>query len=85
MSERYSLEDHENYRERVEAERRKAEADRRERADRDAALRSWLADGGRESDFDATWASMRDDMRRRRIRDADAAARAAQAGNVSRI
>jgi hypothetical protein len=86
MTERYTLEDHEAH---VEAEqKRKAEEEhqRQESTEREAARRVWLADGGREADFEREWPTLRDEGRRRRVVDADQKARENQrAAGVSRI
>lgn len=68
--------------ERAEAARRarleeEARAEREEREKR-AAFRSWTAQGGAPQDFEAEWPAMRAEATRRRVLEADAAARASQ-------
>jgi len=86
MTEKYTKEMHEAYR-KEQGERAKKEAEeRREQMEKDSARRVWLADGGREADFKKEWPKLRDEGRRRRVVDADRAAREEmQASGVSRI
>ncbi len=70
-------------RQQEEKERREQ---RQEQTEREAARRAWLADGGREEDFEREWPQLRDEARRRRVMHADQAARAAQrATGISKI
>jgi hypothetical protein len=76
MPEKYTLEEFERHRQaREEREAREEEA-RKERTEREAARRAWVADGGREADFERSWPELRDEQRRRRTLDADSRARA---------
>jgi hypothetical protein len=86
MSEKYTRADHEAYRQKVEAEQVRESQERRERIEREAALRAWVADGGNERSFEREWPTLRDEMRRRRVIEADERSRSAQqATGVSRI
>jgi hypothetical protein len=75
MGERYTLEDHEAYRKEQDEKAAKEAEERRERTERETARRAWLADGGREADFEREWKQLRDEGRRRRVVDADRKAR----------
>ena len=84
--ERYTLEDHEAYRKEQDEKAAKEEEARNARMEKEAARRLWLADGGREADFEREWPKLRDEGRRRRVVDADRRARETmQASGVSRI
>jgi len=77
---RYTAEDHARYREGVEAEQKK-EAETRER---NAALMSWKAAGGKEEDF--VWEALRTEDAARKMEAREREAREAHAGlRVSRI
>jgi hypothetical protein len=83
---RYTLEDHEQYRQEQDEKAAKEAEEHRERMERESARRAWLADGGSEADFEKDWPKLRDQGRRRRMSDADKHARTAmQASGVSRI
>ncbi len=63
---------------RVEANRKRAAEEEqagRERTEKAAARRAWLADGGTEADFEKSWPKLRDEARSRRVMDADRRAR----------
>lgn len=84
--ERYTLEDHEAYRKEQDQKAKKEEEANRERMEKESARRAWLADGGREADFEKAWLKLRDEGRRQRVMDADRRARKTmQASGVSRI
>ena len=83
---RYTKEDHEEYRRKVDEKATKEEEARRERTEKESARRAWMADGGREADFEKEWPKLRDEGRRRRVLDADRRAREEMsAGPTSRI
>jgi hypothetical protein len=83
---RYTLEDHEAYRKQQDDRAAKEEEARNARTEKESARRAWLADGGREADFEKEWPKLRDEGRRRRVVDADRRARETmQASRVSRI
>jgi hypothetical protein len=83
---RYTLADHEAYRKEQDEKAAKEEEARREKMEKEAGRRAWLADGGREADFEREWPKLRDEGRRRRVMDADKHARETmQASGVSRI
>jgi hypothetical protein len=83
---RYTKEDHEEFRRQVDEKAKKEEEANRERTEKESARRVWLADGGREADFEKEWPKLRDEGRRRRVIDADRRARETmQASSVSRI
>jgi hypothetical protein len=83
---RYTLEDHEAYRKEQDAKAAKEEEVSRERMEKESARRVWMADGGREADFEKEWPKLRDEGRRRRAVDAGRRAREEQqASRVSRI
>jgi len=73
--ERYTLEDHEAYRKEQDEKAVKAEEERLARTEKESARRAWLADGGKEADFQREWPRLRDEGRRRRVMDADRRAR----------
>ena len=84
--ERYTLEDFEAYRKEQDEKSARAEEERLTRTEKESARRAWLADGGKEADFQREWPRLRDEGRRRRVIDADRRARETmQASNVSRI
>src|SRR4051794_36462751 len=86
MTEEYTAEMHAAYRARVEEEERKEREAARERTEKESARRAWLADGGREADFEKEWPKLRDEGRRQRVIDADRRAREEfRATGVSRI
>lgn len=77
MGKKYTLEEHQAH---VEAEEKRKAADaqaRREWLEKEAARRAWVADGGREADFEAAWPRLRDEDRSRRVIGADQRAREA--------
>ena len=63
--ERYSLEDHEAYRQEQDEKAAREAEERRERTEKESARRAWLADGGNASDFEREWPKLRDEGRRR--------------------
>jgi hypothetical protein len=86
MGEKYTQEMYEEYRRKVDEQAKKEEEANRERPEKGFARRAWLADGGREADFEKAWPKLRDEGRRRRVVDADRRARETmQASGVSRI
>jgi hypothetical protein len=83
---KYTMEMHEEYRRKEDEKAAKLEQERRERMEKETARQAWLADGGREGDFEREWPKLRDEGRRRRVVDADRHAREAmRESNVSRI
>jgi hypothetical protein len=86
MGERYTLEQFEADRRAREEREAREEQERRERAEKENARRAWLADGGREADFQRAWPELRDEARCKRIMDADSRVRASQrASSISGI
>jgi hypothetical protein len=84
--ERYTLEDHEAYRKEQDEKAAKEEEARNARVEKEAARCAWKADGGSEADFEREWPKLRDEGRRRRVMDADRAAREQMRnGTTSRI
>jgi hypothetical protein len=82
----YTKEMHEAYRKEQDEKAAKEGEERRERTEKQSARRAWLADGGKEADFEKAWPSLRDEGRRRRVVDADRRAREAMRnGTTSRI
>ena len=78
MGRKYTLEAHQA---RVEAERKrkaKEEQDRKERVEKDAARRGWVADGGGAADFEKAWPKLRDEARGQRVLEAGRRAREEQ-------
>jgi hypothetical protein len=75
MGEKYTQEMHEEYRRKVDEQAAKEEEANRERMEKENARRAWLADGGREADFEKEWPKLRDEGRRQRVMDADRRAR----------
>lgn len=71
----YTKEMHEAYRKEQDEKAAKVEEERREHMEKESARRAWLADGGREADFEREWPRLRDEGRRRRVVDADRRAR----------
>jgi hypothetical protein len=74
MTEKYTKEMHEAYRQEQDEKAAKEEEKRRESME-EAARRAWLVDGGSEADFQREWPKLRDEGRRRRVVDADRRAR----------
>jgi hypothetical protein len=84
--ERYTLEDHEAYRQEQDEKAAREAEERREQMEKESARGAWLADGGNQEDFEREWPKLRDEGRRRRVVDADRRARETmQASGVSRI
>jgi hypothetical protein len=88
--ERYTKEDHEEYRRKVDEQATKEAEERRERAEKESARREWISDGGTEADFERDWPRLRDEGRKWRVvdavMDADQRARKAhRAIGISRI
>ena len=75
MGPKYTLEDQEEYRRKVDEKAAKEEEAPRERTEKESAKQAWMRDGGREADFEKEWPSLRDEGRRRRVVDADRRAR----------
>jgi hypothetical protein len=75
MTEHYTAEMHQAHVEVEEKRRAEEEQQRQERSERETARRAWLADGGREADFEKAWPKLRDEGRRQRVMDADKRAR----------
>jgi len=75
MTEKYTKEMHEAYRKQQDEKAAKEEQGRNERMEKESAKRAWLADGGREADFEKAWPQLRDQGRRQRVLDADKRAR----------
>ena len=69
--EHYTLEDYEAYRREQDDKAAKEEEARTARMEKESARRAWLADGGREGDFEKAWPGMRDEGRRQRVLNAD--------------
>jgi hypothetical protein len=83
---RYTKEMYKAYRREQDEKAAKEEEARNARTEKESARRAWLADGGREADFEKEWPKLRDEGRRRRVVDADRRARETmQASGVSRI
>jgi hypothetical protein len=80
---RYTLEDHEQYRREVEAQAER-EAQERRAATKEAARKAWIADGGSPQSFESAWQTLDAEQRKERLREAGVAARQAQRG-TSRI
>jgi hypothetical protein len=86
MGEKYTNEMHEAYCRQQDEEAAKEADELRERMEKEAARRAWLADGGSEADFQREWPKLHDEGRRRRVVDADRRAREAQSvSTTSRI
>jgi hypothetical protein len=75
MSGTYSKEMHEAYRKEQDEKAAKEEEARTARMEKESARRAWLADGGREADFEKAWPGLRDAVRKQRVMDADRRAR----------
>jgi hypothetical protein len=86
MSGKYTKEMHQQFRKEQDEKAARVEEERRERMEKESARRAWLADGGREVDFEQEWPKLRDEGRRQRVIDAGRRARETmQASGVSRI
>jgi uncharacterized Zn finger protein (UPF0148 family) len=86
VGQKYTAEMHEASRKEQDEKAAKEERERRERTERETARRVWLADGGKEGDFEKAWPKLRDEGRRQRVMDADRKAREMQrAHGPSRI
>lgn len=81
MGRKYSIEDHEAYRDRVDAEQAAKVQARAERVEKETARRGFLREGGTEEQFEQAWPSIRDQARHQRALDRDEAARRAQRAN----
>jgi hypothetical protein len=83
---RYTKEMYEAYRKEQDEKAAREAEERQEQTEKESARRAWLADGGKEADFQREWPRLRDEGRRRRVVDADRRARETmQASGVSRI
>jgi hypothetical protein len=82
----YTAADHERYRKEQDEKVAREAGERTQRMEKETARRAWLADGGRETDFEKAWPQLRDEGRRRRVLDTDKQAREAmRAHGPSRI
>jgi hypothetical protein len=77
MSEKYTLDQHQEYRRREDERAAREAQERREDVEKANAHAAWVRDGGRPADFEREWPKLRDELRRRRLVDADERARAA--------
>jgi hypothetical protein len=75
MSGTYTKEMHEQFRKAQDEKTAKEEEARNAQMEKESARRAWLADGGREADFEKAWPKLRDEGRRRRVMAADERAR----------
>jgi hypothetical protein len=83
---KYTQEMYEEYRKEQDEKAAREEQERSERMEKETAKRAWMADGGREPDFEREWPKLRDEGRRRRVVDADKRARETmRQSGVSRI
>jgi hypothetical protein len=73
--ERYTLEEYETYRQQQDEKAAKEAEQRRERTEKESVRLAWLADGGKQADFEREWPKLRDEGRRQRMMDADRRAR----------
>ncbi len=78
MGRKYTAEMHEKYREEQDEKAAAEETARRERTEKEAARRAWVADGGNAGDFEKAWPALRDEDRGQRVLGADREAREAQ-------
>jgi hypothetical protein len=86
VTEHYTAEMHEEYRREQDEKEEQKRQERTERTEKESARRVWMADGGREADFEREWPRLRDEGRRRRVVDADKRAREGQrSAGVSKI
>jgi hypothetical protein len=86
MAEKYTAEMHQAHVEAEEKRKAEEEQQRQERSEKESARKAWLADGGREGDFEKAWPGMRDEGRRQRVLNADNRARQEmRTSGVSRI
>jgi hypothetical protein len=74
---RYTMEDHEQYRREVEAQAER-EAQERRAATREAAKKAWVAEGGTPQSFERAWDRLEENRRKERLQAAADAARAHQ-------
>jgi hypothetical protein len=72
---KYTKAMYEQFRKEQDQKAAKEAEERRERTETESARRAWLADGGREADFEKAWPKLRDEGRRQRVMDADRRAR----------
>jgi hypothetical protein len=75
---RYTEQEHQAYREKVDVQEAEEKQARADRVEKEAARALWTQDGGNASDFEKAWPGMRDEARRARIMNADRRAREAQ-------
>ncbi len=75
---KYTIEQHQAYREKVDAEEAEEKQARADKIEKEAARALWTQDGGSASDFEKAWPGMRDEARRDRIKNADQRAREEQ-------
>jgi hypothetical protein len=86
MSGKYTIDMYEQFRREQDEKAAKAEEERLARTEKESARRAWLADGGKEADFEKAWPGHRDAARKQRVMDADRAGREEmRSGTTSRI
>jgi hypothetical protein len=59
MAERYTLEDHEAYRRKVDEAARKKQQELAEKMEKAEARNAWLSEGGNPDTFEAEWPRLR--------------------------
>jgi hypothetical protein len=86
MSERYTLEDHQAYREKVDGEARKKQQELDEKMEKARARNAWLSGGGNPDTFEAEWPRLRRELHSARVaKTGELAEKAAQAQRASRV
>jgi hypothetical protein len=78
MTEKYTIEQHQAYREKVDAQEAEEKQGHADRAEKEAVRALWTQDGGNASDFEKAWPRLRDERRAEKIKSADQRAREAQ-------
>jgi hypothetical protein len=86
MAERYTMEDHEAYRRRVDEAARKKQQELDEKLEKATARNAWISEGGNPDTFEAEWPRLRRDLHSARIAKAgELTERARQAQRSSRM
>jgi hypothetical protein len=67
MAERYTLEDHEAYRRKVDEAARKKQQELAEKMEKAEARNAWLSEGGNPDTFEAEWPRLRRELQSARV------------------
>jgi hypothetical protein len=83
MSERYTKEDHEAYRRKINEAARKRQQELDEKIEKASVRTAWIADGGNPDTFEDEWPSLRRELQSARVAKASEFAERARQGQSS--